>query len=270
MLNIGAFSKISNVTTKTLRYYDEIGLLKPVHVNRENGYRYYDVAQLKTILLINKLKSYCFSLDEISEVLSGTNSESKLLWLIRHKHHIVAETITQYEHTLQYMEEDIANLERGVNIMAYLEEIQVKLTETAPTNILSVRDKINVSEYGTYMGKLYEQIAREKLTPMGAPLSIFHDEEFNPESYDMEIAVPVKETAQGTRIMSSGLCAMATLRGPYSQLTSVYAKLKEWIEAECYENAGPSFEIYLTDPGKTPPEQYITEVYVPIKKQKTA
>ena len=55
MLPIGEFSKICNVTTKTLRYYDEIGLLKPSIVNGHNGYRYYDVQQLKTILLITKL-----------------------------------------------------------------------------------------------------------------------------------------------------------------------------------------------------------------------
>lgn len=65
MLPIGEFSKICNVTTKTLRYYDEIGLLKPAIVNEHNGYRYYDVAQLKTILFINKLKMYCFSLGRV-------------------------------------------------------------------------------------------------------------------------------------------------------------------------------------------------------------
>ena len=56
MLPIGEFSKICSVTTKTLRYYDEIGLLKPIIVNEHNGYRFYDVKQLKTILFINKLK----------------------------------------------------------------------------------------------------------------------------------------------------------------------------------------------------------------------
>lgn len=65
MLSIGAFSKISNVATKTLRYYDEIDLLKPAHVDGDSGYRYYDVSQLKTILLIDKLKSYQFTLEEI-------------------------------------------------------------------------------------------------------------------------------------------------------------------------------------------------------------
>ncbi|MEJ2047981.1 MAG: MerR family DNA-binding transcriptional regulator, partial [Dehalococcoidia bacterium] len=46
MLKIGDFSRLSRVTVKALRYYDEIGLLKPVEVDRFTGYRYYSLDQL--------------------------------------------------------------------------------------------------------------------------------------------------------------------------------------------------------------------------------
>ena len=68
MLSIGEFSKICRVSTKTLRYYDEIGLIKPDEINTETGYRYYSIKQLKNMLFINRLKSYHFSLDEIREI----------------------------------------------------------------------------------------------------------------------------------------------------------------------------------------------------------
>lgn len=83
MLPIGEFSKICSVTTKTLRYYDEIGLLKPSIVNEHNGYRFYHVKQLKTILFINKLKKYRFSLEEIDRILKDSSGEA-LPRLIRH------------------------------------------------------------------------------------------------------------------------------------------------------------------------------------------
>ena len=86
MLSIGAFSKISNVTTKTLRYYDEIGLIKPVYVNDENGYRYYSTSQLETVLLIGKLKWYGFSLDEIAEVLKNPEDNTFILSQIGRAH----------------------------------------------------------------------------------------------------------------------------------------------------------------------------------------
>ena len=62
MLSIGEFSNICKVSTKTLRYYAEIGLLLPTEINPENGYRYYAIEQLETMLFINRLKSYKFSM----------------------------------------------------------------------------------------------------------------------------------------------------------------------------------------------------------------
>jgi len=70
MLTIGEFSKISRVSAKTLRYYDQIGLLKPGYVSWESGYRYYEVSQLRDMLLISRLKQYQFSLPEIATVIA--------------------------------------------------------------------------------------------------------------------------------------------------------------------------------------------------------
>lgn len=133
--------KISNVTTKTLRYYDEIGLIKPVYVNDENGYRYYSATQLETVLLIGKLKWYGFSLDEIAEVLKNPEDNTFILSQIREKEAVLRETAQHYQMLLSLLEKDISNLERGKNIMAYLEQIEVKLVETKPMPILSIRKK---------------------------------------------------------------------------------------------------------------------------------
>lgn len=265
MLSIGAFSKISNVTTKTLRYYDEIGLLKPVYVDDESGYRYYDVSQLRTILLIDKLKRYCFTLDEIAAVISGEDT-GLLPKLIRQKEARVKQEIERFDTIQKQICKDITNLERGIDIMDYFDQIEIKLVETQPKNILSIRQKINVTDYGKYLGKLFETIAKEKLTPVGAPMCIYHDEEFNPENYDTEIAVPVREVVTGTRDFPGCLCAMATLKGSYSQLNAVYSRLKEWTEAEGFRVNGAPFEIYLTNPGECKPEDFVTEVYFPVAK----
>ena len=266
LLSIGNFSKISNVTTKTLRYYDEIGLIKPVHINSENGYRYYDVSQLETILLINKLKRYSFSLEEISDVLKNRHDDALLFSLLRRKKQAAHEKINELGYVIEHLENDIKNMERGTDIMAYLEDIEVKLVEVEPKNILSVKEVISVEDYGKLMGKLFEKIHADSLTPVGAPMTIYHESEFNPASSLMEVAIPVKEVVNGTREFCGGLCAVSTLNGPYSELTSVYVKLNEWVEKEGYTIAGAPFEVYITDPAKTQPKDYVTEVYVPVKK----
>ena len=266
MLTIGEFSKICNVTTKTLRYYDEIGLLKPAIVNEHNGYRYYDVGQLKTILFINKLKMYCFSLEEIEAVIRDTGEE-KLSLLIRQKQQSLQEKLTNDMHVLKQLNEDILNLERGIDIMAYLDNITVELVETEPKNILFSRQKMSIDEYCKYFGKLFEIIAREKLTCLAPPIAIYHDQEFNPASNDTEIAIPIAERVKGTRELPGGLCVKGVHKGSYSGLTSTYAKIVQWMDEEKYQLAAPPYEIYVTDPATTPsPDDYITEIYFPVKK----
>ncbi|GFH95346.1 HTH-type transcriptional regulator HmrR [Lachnospiraceae bacterium] len=78
MLSIGEFSKICKVSTKTLRYYAEIGLILPNEINPENGYRYYVIEQLETMLLIIRLKSYNFSLEEIKQMVESGELDEEI------------------------------------------------------------------------------------------------------------------------------------------------------------------------------------------------
>ena len=70
MLKIGDFSKFSRVSVKTLRYYDEIGLLKPISVDQFTGYRYYSAEQISQLTRIVGLKNLGLSLEEIIQILA--------------------------------------------------------------------------------------------------------------------------------------------------------------------------------------------------------
>ena len=91
MLSIGEFSKICQVSTKTLRYYAEIGLILPNEINYENGYRYYSIDQLETMLFIKRLKSYNFSLEEIKIILKSEELKEEKLYsyLIKNKEKLI-------------------------------------------------------------------------------------------------------------------------------------------------------------------------------------
>lgn len=274
MLSIGEFSKICEVSTKTLRYYDEIGLIHPDQINPDNGYRYYSIHQLKNMLYINRLKSYHFSLDEIKEIIHGEidPSEEKLRLALHRKRKEIQEKLTRYEDTLVQMNRDIANLEQGISVMAYLDEIEVQLVEIDSMNILYQRQLMSRDEYtegyGRFYSKLYEQIARDSLTLAGTPMTIYHSVEFNPTGNDTEFALPVKEAVKGTRELCGGLCAKSVLKGSYLNLTSLYAKLREWIEQEGYVLTQSPYEVYVTDPYQTSAvDELITEVYFPVAKK---
>ena len=83
MIKIGDFSKLSLVSIKTLRYYDEMGLLKPVHVDQFTGYRYYSASQLPRLHRILALKDLGFSLEQIARVLNEGVSLEQLRGMLR-------------------------------------------------------------------------------------------------------------------------------------------------------------------------------------------
>ncbi|MDG0875197.1 MerR family transcriptional regulator [Paenibacillus thiaminolyticus] len=273
MLSIGEFSKICGVSTKTLRYYAEIGLIHPDEINPENGYRYYSIKQLKKMLLINRLKSYYFSLEEIKDILEWEEDQSaeKLRSALNRKRREVQEKINAFAYALNQMNRDISSIEKGIPMMSHLDTIEVQLVETEPIHILYMRQMLSSDDYaagyGMYFSRLYEKIATEKLTLLGAPLTIYHSPEYNPAGNDTEFAIPIAEAVKGSRDFPSGLCAKSVLKGSYSELTSVYARLREWIENEGYELVKSPYEVYITDPNQVVPEDMVTEVYFPVKKK---
>ncbi len=114
MLSIGEFSKISHLTMKTLRYYDEIGLLKPAFIDAKNGYRYYDIFQLEIALLITRLKTYLFSLEEIKDILEDRENTELLNSKMKGKQENLTQQITYYSSLLKKLKLDIQQLnEKG-------------------------------------------------------------------------------------------------------------------------------------------------------------
>ena len=78
MLKIGEFSKLSRVSVRMLRHYDEIGLLKPAEIDRFTDYRYYREDQLPIAGRIAALKDMGFSLADIVRILEVYGDREKL------------------------------------------------------------------------------------------------------------------------------------------------------------------------------------------------
>ncbi|MDD8048371.1 MAG: MerR family transcriptional regulator [Thomasclavelia sp.] len=75
MLKIREFSKLCNCSVYTLRYYDQIGLLKPSIINNNSGYRFYDETQLDEYIQIKDFQSIGFSILEIQSLNKKTNKQ---------------------------------------------------------------------------------------------------------------------------------------------------------------------------------------------------
>ena len=69
-LSIGQMAKLNQISVQALRLYDEMGILKPIEVNPETGYRYYDVKQCGKLDMIRYMKSTGISLKEIKDIFN--------------------------------------------------------------------------------------------------------------------------------------------------------------------------------------------------------
>ena len=95
MYKIGEFSKLTGCSIKTLRYYDEIGLLNPSRIDNFTNYRYYDEKDLEVLKKIIYLKSLGFTLEEIKNNINNISRElidSKIEELLNKKY-IIEEQI---------------------------------------------------------------------------------------------------------------------------------------------------------------------------------
>ena len=68
-MNIGEAAKKSGLSVKTVRYYDEINLIKPIK-NKATNYRHYTTADLAKLQFIGKARRFNFSIKECKELLS--------------------------------------------------------------------------------------------------------------------------------------------------------------------------------------------------------
>ena len=77
-LKIGEFSKLMQVTVKTLRHYEQMGLLIPYEVDKWTGYRYYTIEQMQRLNAIRELKGMGFSLEEIKDLYDDEYHEPSI------------------------------------------------------------------------------------------------------------------------------------------------------------------------------------------------
>jgi effector-binding domain-containing protein len=272
MLKIGDFSKFSRVSIKTLRYYDEIGLLKPVIVDQLTGYRYYSADQLTRLNRIIGLKDLGLSLDEIGLLLAENPGAEKIIAILRLKQKESQERLREEEARLKRVEEWLRRVEKEGNMPSY--DVMIKRIESQ--TVASVRDKIpTYDDIGKLYGELFSFTGRHRAKLAGPAMAIYYDPEYREKDVDVEAAIPIAGSLPGQKrvivyelpVIESAACVIH--KGPYENFNQAYKALLAWVESNGYQISGPNREIYLKGPGrflKGNPEDYVTEIQLPVKK----
>src|SRR5215472_3009982 len=111
MFRIGEFSRIAQVSGRLLRYYDKLGLFKPVRIDAENGYRYYSAKQLPELNRILALKELGLTLDEIARLSPQIASDDLRGMLVKKKAQI-EQMLREEMARMRYIESRIDQMER--------------------------------------------------------------------------------------------------------------------------------------------------------------
>jgi effector-binding domain-containing protein len=269
MLKIGDFSKFSQISVKTLRFYDEIGLLKPGRVDEITGYRYYSADQLPRLNKIVSMKELGLSLEEIGLILLGNFSPEKTMDLLRIKHQETLARLQEEEVRLKKVEEWLRKVEKEGIMPVY----DVILKKIEAQRVVSVRDTIpSYGDIGTLFNELCSYVGRQRVNFGGSPMALYYDHEYREKNVDVEVAIPLNGTIPVTkRIVIKELpgieqAACLIHNGPYEKFNQAYKALMTWVEKNSYQIVGPNREVYLKGPGQGEPSSFITEIQVPVKK----
>ncbi len=266
---IGEFSRITRITVKALRFYQEKGLLAPARQDPLTGYRYYNGDSLEWALAVKALKELGFTLGEIQEALAGMPPEEEMLPYLKEKPASVREDIRRRKELVRRLDSSISQIQTQENSPMNDSETTV-IDKTLPTRLaVCYRFTGRYPEIGKHIGKVFRTAGGKA---DGPPFCLYHDGEYREEDADIEIALPVKQAVPvrtpGVEIreIPGGPALTLIHTGPYTTLTSSYRRLMDALKERGLSPLIPSREVYLKGPGlifRGNPAKYRTEIQMP-------
>lgn len=268
LYRIGEFSKICRLTVKTLRYYDQVGLLRPASVDDETGYRYYTSEQLSVTHRILALRQMGLSIQEIQHVQSGACIASMLTSKQR-----------DLEETILHCEEQIARIAHYLKILEeeLVMDYEVVLKELPEVIVYSKRMTIpDYDHYFQIIPEIGDEVKKANPTLQCAVpeycFIIYHDGEYREKDIDVEFCEAVTSFGEDTdsirfKLMARVPQAACVLhKGSYSTIGKAYSYLYKWISDNGYVAADNPRESYIDGIwNKEDEAEWLTELQIPIK-----
>lgn len=271
MLKIGEFSRLSQVTVKTLHHYDEMGLLKPSLTDPFTSYRYYTLDQLPRLHTIMALKELGLSLEEIARLLSENLSTEQIRGMYRLKQSELQQRVREEQARLAQIEFRLRQIEQE----GIISTLDIVIKRIEPFSALTMRRIFHSRQEREVVARgIEEAIKRGDISwTGGVPTAIFYEDEFRGDYLDTEMVVPVNSTH--APVVSLGDAGTFTLRelpaieaagvymhqGDYDTLNEKYLLLQRWAVENGYRLSGTWRFLYHRGPmHRGAPSDYLTEI----------
>lgn len=277
MFKIGDFSKLGQVSTRMLRHYDQMGLLKPNFTDEWTGYRYYTIDQLSRLHRLIALKDLGFSLEQIAELLNRGDAlpVTELRGMLKLRQAELTRELHEKQVQLVGVEARLRQLEQEGHASPY--EIVIKSLEAQM--LASIRQIVpHVAEMGYYCRVMYETLYaildEHNLSIVGPEITLYHNDEFQETHLDVETALPVALSTQTNderltvrQLPGADLAAALIYEGPFSEMEPAILTLLTYIGTHDHMIAGPLRELHHSGPAHNnglPVPSAVVELQIPI------
>lgn len=268
-LKIGEFSQLMQVSVKTLRHYEQKGLLLPDEVDKQTGYRYYSIDQMQRLGTIRELQRLGFSLSEIKELYEvGSHTPS-----IRQLTEKVKETEKQLKQLIARRNRLIEWRNSRKNIMT-MEKFSI---QTLPEIIVASHREV-IPNYAALGPLCYEKIGPEmqrlgcKCPTPGYCFTIEHNKEYKPSDIDIEYCEQVEEMGTDSNIIQfkrlsvvpKALCMKHI--GPYERFYESFTEAFKYMEEHGLKIAGHPRTSYVDGAwNQQDSEKWVSIIQIPIE-----
>ena len=252
MFSIGEFAQLGAVSIRTLRHYDEIGLLPPAGVDPVTGYRSYSAKQLRQLNRIVALKDLGLTLAQIRRLFDGiTVDELRGMLLLRQ---------AQLEGDLQRQRHHLLGVEARLRHIAQEDDMpadDIVVKQIPPLGVVAIAD--TAPEWGpehvvpavNRARVKFDQLGILGLVKVAGPFMLLYEQTDGPE-VTVYVALPVAEEPTALpppahyRVLPAIEAAAAVRSGPATSIyPMVYQDLVTWVEAHGYQPHGPERDIWL-------------------------
>ncbi len=239
MLKIGEFSKIAQVSVKTLRYYDQVGLLNPAHIDRFTGYRFYTLSQLGRLNRILALKDLDFSLDQIQGLLKVELPGETMKKMLESKSSELRERLNEDQARLLRVENRLKQLAEGSGSLP-----AAVVIKSAPNLLLStIRQTLPAQSalkdwQTSRLEIIHTYLAQKNLKPQGPDLLIYHQDEYRETDLDVEVGTVIRVAKSAQEKMPAEEFIQFRVLPGANQLASAIHQTRTGMLWETYALAG--------------------------------
>ncbi len=273
MLKIRDFARLAEVSMTTLRYYDEIGLLKPMRVDAETGYRFYTMDQLPYLHRILAFKELGLGLTQIVEILDEGITAEGLQGMLRLRQAQLQQHVQTEQEQLVRIEARLRSLEQGGAMPVY----EVVLKAVKPINGVAMHLTATDLTYQAHWVDTIDSVLKRYGVKPIDHLLVLHAESEDEQIFGpVEVVAPVDErtieiliTRSEGRLTRCELPASPQMastlhHGAPSMAFSAYQALGSWMENNGYTIVGPRRKICLRQGENL--DDTLTEIQFPVEK----